>query len=112
MHNLINHKQSSKTKPVRVSRTEIAKHVATSASLTQAKARSLIDTLIATIASFLDEGKAVELRGFANFATKSVPARQARNPRTGGVVEVRARRKVVIKASKLLLGSKAAKAKA
>ena len=103
------HKPNSSPKPVRVSRTEIAKHVATSASLTQAKARSLIDTLIATIAAFLDEGKAVELRGFANFTTKNVPARKARNPRTGGVVEVKARRKVVIKASKLLLGGAKAK---
>jgi nucleoid DNA-binding protein len=95
------------TKTIKVSRTEIAKALASSSSLTASKSRALLDSLIAILTSFLQEGKAVELRGFANFAAKNVPARKARNPRTGGVVEVKARRKVVIKASKLLLNAKA-----
>ena len=90
--------------PVKVSRTEIAKVLASSSSLTASKSRALLDSLIAILTSFLQEGKDVELRGFAHFRVKHVPARKARNPRTGAPVSVAARRKVVIKASPKLLG--------
>lgn len=89
--------------PVKVSRTEIAKAIAASSSLTASKSRALLDSLIAILTSFLQEGKDVELRGFAHFHVKHVPARKARNPRTGAPVSVAARRKVVVKASPKLL---------
>jgi nucleoid DNA-binding protein len=89
--------------PVKISRTEIAKALASSASLTASKSRALLDSLIAILTSFLQEGKDVELRGFAHFRVKHVPARKARNPRTGAPVSVAARRKVVVKASPKLL---------
>ena len=92
------------TKSIKVSRTEIAKVLASSSSLTASKSRALLDSLIAILTSFLLEGKDVELRGFAHFRVKHVPARKARNPRTGAPVSVAARRKVVIKASPKLLG--------
>jgi nucleoid DNA-binding protein len=93
--------------PVKVSRTEIAKALASSSSLTASKSRALLDSLIAILASFLQDGKDVELRGFAHFRVKHVPARKARNPRTGAPVSVAARRKVVVKASPKLLAAKA-----
>lgn len=89
--------------PVKVSRTEIAKALASSSSLTASKSRTLLDSLIAILTSFLQEGKDVELRGFAHFRVKHVPARKARNPRTGAPVSVAARSKVVVKASPKLL---------
>ena len=89
--------------PVKVSRAEIAKVLASSSSLTTSKSRALLDSLIAILTSFLQEGKNVELRGFAHFRVKHVPARKARNPRTGAPVSVAARRKVVVKASPKLL---------
>lgn len=89
--------------PVKVSRAEIAKALAASSSLTTSKSRALLDSLIAILTSFLQEGKDVELRGFARFRVKHVPARKARNPRTGTPVSVAARRKVVVKASPKLL---------
>lgn len=89
--------------PVKVSRTEIAKAIAASSSMTASKSRALLDSLIAILTSFLQEGKDVELRGFAHFRVKHVPARKARNPRTGAPVSVAARRKVVVKASPKLL---------
>jgi nucleoid DNA-binding protein len=93
--------------PVKVSRTEIAKALASSSSLTASKSRALLDSLIAILTSFLQEGKDVELRGFAHFRVKHAPARKARNPRTGAPVSVAARRKVVVKASPKLLAAKA-----
>ena len=97
-------KPVTKPKSIKVSRTEIAKAIASSSSLTASKSRSLLDSVIAIITTFLQEGKDVELRGFALFRVKHVPARKARNPRTGAPVSVAARRKVVIKASPKLLG--------
>ena len=89
--------------PFKVSRTEIAKALASSSSLTASKSRALLDSVITILTSFLQEGKDVELRGFAHFRVKHVPARKARNPRTGAPVSVAARRKVVVKASPKLL---------
>ena len=96
--------KTTKPKSIKVSRTEIAKAIASSSSLTVSKSRSLLDSVIAIITSFLQEGKDVELRGFALFRVKHVPARKARNPRTGAPVSVAARRRVVVKASPKLLG--------
>jgi len=90
--------------PIKVSRTEIAKAIASSSSLTASKSRALLDSVIVAITTFLQEGKDVELRGFAHFRIKHIPARKARNPRTGAPVSVAARRKVVVKASPKLLG--------
>jgi nucleoid DNA-binding protein len=91
------------TKTVKVSRIEIAKAIASASSLTASKSRALLDSVIVAITAFLQEGKDVELRGFAHFRVKHVPARKARNPRTGAPVSVAARRKVVVKASPKLL---------
>jgi nucleoid DNA-binding protein len=94
-------------KTIKVSRTEIAKAIASSSSLTASKSRVLLDSVIVAITAFIQEGKDVELRGFAHFRVKHVPARKARNPRTGAPVSVAARRKVVVKASPKLLAAKA-----
>lgn len=100
----------TKSKTVKVSRTEIAKAIASSSALTASKSRALLDSVIVAITAFLQEGKDVELRGFAHFRVKNVPARKARNPRTGAQVAVAARRKVVVKASPKLLGKAKASA--
>jgi integration host factor subunit beta len=48
----------------------------------------------------LAQGERVELRGFGSFQVASRPARAGRNPRTGAVVSVAAKRVPVFKVGK------------
>lgn len=54
--------------------------------LTQADTKIVVEELLTTIASFLEEGKNIEIRGFGTFYTKIRKPRPARNPKTGEVV--------------------------
>ena len=61
------------------------------------------DALFADMRGQLLQGSRIEVRGFGVFAVKGTkPKPQARNPRTGEVVYVPARRKAVFKPGKTL----------
>jgi integration host factor subunit beta len=48
----------------------------------------IVHTIFEAIASALEEGDRVELRGFGAFSVKHREARTGRNPRTGETVEI------------------------
>ncbi|MEE9149249.1 MAG: HU family DNA-binding protein [Candidatus Tectomicrobia bacterium] len=50
----------------------------------------------------LGQGERIELRGFGSFSVKERAARQARNPQTGAMVSVAAKRLPVFRAAKEL----------
>ena len=52
----------------------------------------VVDIFFEEIAQRLSEGGRVELRGFGAFSTREREARQGRNPRTGEIVEVPAKK--------------------
>jgi integration host factor subunit beta len=52
----------------------------------------VVDIFFDEITKRLAEGGRVELRGFGAFSTRERTAREGRNPRTGGTVEVPAKR--------------------
>jgi nucleoid DNA-binding protein len=54
--------------------------------LTQADTKIVIEELLESIASILENGKNIEIRGFGTFYTKMRKPRPARNPKTGDVV--------------------------
>lgn len=54
----------------------------------------IIDTILATVGSNLLEGNDVVLRNFGRLYVKTKPPRIARNPRTGGTVDVPAKQVV------------------
>lgn len=54
--------------------------------LTQADTKIVIEELLETIATTLEAGKNIEIRGFGTFYTKVRKPRPARNPKTGEVV--------------------------
>jgi integration host factor subunit beta len=59
-----------------------------------------VDTFFDQIASRLAEGGRAELRGFGIFTTRGRDARKGRNPRTGEIVDVAAKRTVFFRAGK------------
>jgi len=60
----------------------------------------IVDIFFDEIANRLAEGGRVELRGFGAFSTRERDARMGRNPRTGELVDVPAKRVPFFKAGK------------
>ncbi len=57
---------------------------------TKVQAESVVDTLIETIIKTLKKGDEVAIAGLGKFSVKDRKAREARNPKTGETVHVKA----------------------
>lgn len=73
---------------------DLADTVASSASLSKAEARKVIDAVFAAIADAAARGDEVSLNGFGKFKVKDSPAREGRNPATGEPMQIAASRKL------------------
>ena len=69
-------------------------------SLTRKEAETVVDTIFDGIAETLTKGDRVEIRGFGSFSVKDRAARQGRNPKTGEIVQIPAKRKTFFKVGK------------
>lgn len=81
---------------------EIADKLAAEHDLPKAKAKALLDSVFAAIASAAVAGEEISLPGFGKFKVKDSPARDGRNPATGGVIKIAASRKLTFSPSKAL----------
>ena len=82
---------------------DLAHQIAKSTGITQLLALNMVDSLFEAMRETLIEGNRIEVRGFGVLdvkATKPKPA--ARNPRTGEIVYVPARRKTHFKPGRVL----------
>lgn len=79
---------------------ELAEAVATSAGMTKADAKKLVDTVFATIADAAARGEEISLSAFGKFKTKESPAREGRNPSTGATIQIAASRKLTFAPAK------------
>ena len=76
---------------------ELVKAVAEKAEISNALAAKVIDAALEAAVEAVKKGEGVQLVGFANIAVVEKPARKAKNPRTGAIVEVPAKKVVKIK---------------
>lgn len=89
-----------------MNKTEMAKKLAGKTDLTQAKAQEVVEAIFDTdpgqgiIAVELDAGREVAIAGFGKFDTKHRSARKGRNPATGAVIDIAAKKYPVFKAAK------------
>jgi DNA-binding protein HU-beta len=72
--------------------------VAAKAEVTKAQAAKVIDAALEAVVEAVKNGEGVQLVGYANVAVVEKAARKAKNPRTGAVVEIPAKKVVKIKA--------------
>ena len=70
--------------------------------LTKVQVSQVVDAMIEAMTMALAKGGKVEIRGFGNFRVKQRESRKARNPMTGEMVEVPAKRVPYFKAGKEL----------
>jgi DNA-binding protein HU-beta len=80
---------------------ELVKAVAAKAEVSNALAAKVIDAALEAAVEAVKNGESVQLVGYATIAVAQKPARQAKNPRTGAVINVPAK-----KVAKAKLGAK------
>ena len=66
------------------------------------EAETIVNAIFDEMAKVLARGNRIEIRGFGSFAVKNRRARQGRNPKTGAVVVVEAKRVPFFRAGKEL----------
>jgi integration host factor subunit beta len=64
------------------------------------QAETIVNAIFDAMSNVLARGQRIEIRGFGSFAVKQRRARQGRNPKTGEVVAVEAKRIPFFRAGK------------
>ncbi len=88
------------TAPVVITQKELAARTATLAALDPRSVQAVLRALTQVIGEQCrDQGKDIRVSGLGRFRARDTKARQVRNPRTGELQPVPARRRIVFKAS-------------
>ena len=70
----------------------LTNEVAKKAKITKTQANQAINSTFSSISSALKKGERVQLVGFGSFWVKKRKARIGRNPRTGSVIQIKAKK--------------------
>lgn len=71
---------------------DLVEKIAAGNGITKTAAAGAIDTIVSAVTSSLKKGDRVTLVGFGTFSVSQRKARNGRNPQTGGVIKIAARR--------------------
>lgn len=77
-----------------MNKSELVSAIASKTSTTPAQVAEFITVLTDVVTQEMEAGNKVSIQGFGVFASKVRAARTARNPKTGGTVDVPAKRVV------------------
>ena len=80
-----------------MNKSELIKAAAAKAEVSAALAAKVIDAALEAAVEAVKKGEGVQLVGYANIAIVNKAARKAKNPRTGAIVDVPAKKIVRIK---------------
>jgi len=75
-----------------MNKSELAAALATTTGLSHAKAYEAVNAILDTITSEVAGGGKVALQGFGTFSLKDRAARIAKNPKTGEIIQVAAKK--------------------
>ncbi len=77
-----------------MNKSELSAALSTKTGLTGTQASEALSALVDIVTSEMEAGNKVSIQGFGVFTSKVRAARSARNPKTGGTVDVPAKRVV------------------
>lgn len=77
---------------------EMSNHLMENLGMTRQDSRAFVESFFSELSETLTKGHQVKLSGFGNFEIKDKSQRPGRNPKTGEMVHVTARRVVTFKA--------------
>ncbi len=85
-----------------MNKAELVLKVAEKANVTQKVAKVIVDTIFDGMKDSLVKGERIEIRGFGSFVVKNYGSYKGRNPKTGRLVDVSAKRLPFFKVGKEL----------
>lgn len=83
-----------------MNKAELIEQIAKDAGLTKVQANEALNSFTNTVVSSLKKGENVTLVGFGTFSVSQRSARNGRNPQTGEVIKIKARKLPKFKAGK------------
>jgi len=83
-----------------MNKAELIDKIAKDADITKAEANEALDSFTNTVIGSLKKGDRVTLVGFGTFSVSDRAARNGRNPQTGEVIKIKARKVPKFKAGK------------
>jgi len=81
-----------------MNKSELVKAAAAKAEVSAALAAKVLDAALEAAVEAVKNGEGVQLVGYANIAVVEKAARKAKNPRTGAVINIPAKKAVKMKA--------------
>jgi DNA-binding protein HU-beta len=87
-----------------MNKAELIAHIADEAGITKTQANTALDSFVDAVTKTLKKGDKVTLVGFGTFSVSKRAARNGRNPQTGEVIKIKARKVARFKAGKELAG--------
>jgi DNA-binding protein HU-beta len=91
-----------KTKNHTMNKAELIAKIADDASITKTQANASLDSFVEAVTKTLKGGGKVTLVGFGTFSVSKRAARNGRNPQTGAVIKIKAKKVAKFKAGKEL----------
>lgn len=94
--------ESLELRPCHMNKAELSAKIAEDVNITKVQANAVIDAFIDTVTKTLKGGGKVTLVGFGSFTVSRRSARNGRNPQTGELIKIKAKKTVRFKAGKEL----------
>ncbi|MEI2749002.1 MAG: HU family DNA-binding protein [Ferruginibacter sp.] len=85
-----------------MNKAELIAKIADDAGITKTQANAALDSFIEAVTKTLKSGNKVTLVGFGTFSVSKRAARNGRNPQTGAVIKIKAKKVAKFKAGKEL----------
>ncbi|MBD0333036.1 MAG: HU family DNA-binding protein [Chitinophagaceae bacterium] len=90
------------SKKITMNKAELINKIAEDAGITKTQANTALDSFVEAVTKTLKGGGKVTLVGFGTFTVSKRQARNGRNPQTGEVIKIKARKVARFKAGKEL----------
>ena len=87
-----------------MNKAELISKIADDAGITKTQANATLDSFVAAVTKTLKGNGKVTLVGFGTFSVSKRAARNGRNPQTGAVIKIKAKKVPRFKAGKELAG--------
>ena len=85
-----------------MNKAELIARIAEDAGITKTQANATVDSFVDAVTKTLKKGDKVTLVGFGTFSVSKRAARNGRNPQTGAVIKIKAKKVAKFKAGKEL----------
>jgi DNA-binding protein HU-beta len=83
-----------------MNKAELIAKIADDAGITKTQANATVDSFVDAVTKSLKKGDKVTLVGFGTFSVSKRAARNGRNPQTGAVIKIKAKKLAKIKPGK------------